>query len=95
MLRSAGSHTRALLRRGGLVRSLCFGTVSPEQQLEDKLRGSIDGVQSVKVSHVMFMRHWLPTAAELAHWAAQVTDTSGGCGTMYDVNITADAFRHA
>ena len=35
------------------------------------------------------------SAAEVAHWAAQVTDTSGGCGTMYDVNITADAFRHA
>ena len=54
MLRSAGSHARPLLRllrvhrQAGPLR--CFGTASPEQQLEDKLRGSIDGVQHVKVS---------------------------------------------
>ena len=25
----------------------------------------------------------------------QVTDTSGGCGTMYNVEITADEFKYA
>ena len=48
MLRSAGSHARPLLRLHTSWR--CFGTESPEQQLENKLRGLIDGVQHVKVS---------------------------------------------
>ena len=96
MLRSAGSHARPLLKLRTSWR--CFGTASPEQELEDKLRGSIDGVQHVKVSNHRILQASYAgrcPATEAAQWAAQVTDTSGGCGTMYDVSITADAFRHA